>query len=168
MPRNNRKKIVRGDQVKELIANGIRKLASAAGREYVFNATELSRFTGVSRPTIYSHSELVDKVLEEVKAQRKLTNGEASAVFLREKVEKVKGESLAFRQELDVLRRHHADIYERLYRASVRLVALIAPEYRSMSLRDGSCVLCRQAVDAATMAPQNVISLDANRGHGDR
>ncbi len=142
---------LRGEKVKELIRDGLNKLSLAAGVEgkrLTYNASELSALIGVSRPTLYKYSEFIDEVLKDLSADKKNAQGLAVIGFMREKMERLETEKSLLKKEVDVLRKHHAKLYETLYSQSAKLAPLIKPIVAQENKEAGRCILCNHVIDA--------------------
>jgi len=140
----------RGEKVKEIIRTGLGQLAAAAKGKYVYNMSELARLTGLSRSTLYKHEEFVNEVLKEMSADRRFAKGQAVLEFMRGKVERLEGEKIILKKEVEALRQCHAAIFEKLYDESVKSADLIRPVLKQESLASGRCILCGQEVDNST------------------
>lgn len=149
------------DAIKKKIMDGIRTLAAAAGKSYICNVAELSRTIGVSRPTLYSYRSVVDEVLDELKANKKPPKGQAVIEFMRERMARLEEEKGQLKKELDVLRNHHARIYEILYYKSANLALLIKSVAAAESKEAGRCILCHRVVeqDIFLGSERNVVKL---------
>ncbi len=156
---------VRGEKVKEVIREGLHKLAADAGGKYVLNASELAKATGVSRPTIYRHEEFINEVLKEISAERKFYKGHGVIEFMRERMERLENEKAELKNEVDTLRKHHAKIFEILYYNAVRLSDLVKSEVLKEIEESGCCTLCGQEVDATKFRQVNkVVPLTPRHG----
>ncbi|MDA8428099.1 MAG: hypothetical protein M0T70_02480 [Geobacteraceae bacterium] len=143
---------LRGEKLQAVIKEGLIKLATECGtRRYVYNASELSKEIGVSRPTLQKHEVYIDSVLKEISAERKLTKGSALIDILRAKVDRLSDEKEKLVNELDVLRRNHSKIYESLYYRSIDLAPLVKKIVRVESKTTGRCILCNQPIDTSNL-----------------
>lgn len=152
---------VRGDKARAIIENGIRKLAEEAKGKYIYNIVELSKETGVSRPTLYRHEEFIDSVLKKISAEKKEAKGHGVIEFMRGKMERQENVIQELQLELDTLRLHHAEIYETLFYQSARIASLIKPVVIQEIKALGRCTLCQQEVKGSTLLPNvhKVVSL---------
>jgi hypothetical protein len=158
----------RGEKVKELIRDGLRKLAAEAeDGKYTYSASQLSKLIGISRPTLYKYEEYVDEVLKEISADKKFAKGTAVIEFMRGKVARLEAEKQQLKKEVDALRQHHVDIYEALHYQSANLAPLVRPTAVQESKESGRCILCKQEVDEKTLPrPRKVVKIAERRDDG--
>jgi len=159
---------VRGEGIKELIREGIKRLSIEAEGKYIYNASQLSAQIGVSRPTLYSYGEFIDEVLRDIKADKKFAKGHAVIEFMREKVTRVEDENQRLKKEVDALRKHHAEIFGTLYASSANLAALVKPVVVREVKESGCCTLCLREVDATAISSKSkkVIDIAQRRDKG--
>lgn len=155
---------IRGNKIDALIKEGIEKLVAKHGKNYVYNCTELSKLINVSRPTLYNHSEFIDKLLDDIKAERKLERGSTALMFMRETIEALEQEKAALKTELNTLRKCHADIFEKLYHESKKITAAIKPILLTESMVGEKCILCDQTLTPEMIRQKtNVVDIKAKR-----
>lgn len=168
-----RKKQVRGEELRKEIEQGIRKLAAeakAANTIYKYNASQLANAIGTSRPTLSKHAALIEKVLKDLAASKRMERGEGVIQLMRERIERLESEKVHLQQELDVLRLHHAEIYLKIYYHAGDLEALVRPSLEEEIFEADRCILCRQKIEeveqeVSAPKPSKVIKLsERNKG----
>lgn len=155
---------LRGDNVVNAIRTGITNLAAMAGKGYKYNASELSRLTGISRPTLQKYSEVVDDVLKEIAANHRKIKGQIVTEQLRDKIARIEEENALLKRELETLRRHHANIYSKLYNRMQSIAPLVKSELALEAVEDGRCIFCNQEVDETTFTERKkVVNFSSRR-----
>ncbi|TCS40085.1 hypothetical protein [Reinekea marinisedimentorum] len=137
---------LRGQNLLDAIEKALIDL-SDSDQKYVYNASELARKIGCSRPTLNSKKEFIDSVLEKIGAAKRLKREHPLLEQLHMKIEKLEAEKKALEEDLNALRQNHADIFTRLYRHSSEMSALIRPIAENDSIAAGKCILCSQSID---------------------
>lgn len=138
---------LRGEKLKNALREGIYALADKAdkaGKTYVYNASELSRLIGPSRVTLKSHSDFVDEVLKELKAERRMRTGKAMQQHLLDRNERLETMNKALEREVNTLRTNHAEMFTKLLGSSKDLASLVASYVETV--KDGKCLLCNSVV----------------------
>ena len=141
-------KQLRGEPLKEAIRKGIRFLFNR-NDDYIYNATELAKLVGTSRVTLNKLDDVIEEELNKLNIERKTSSGSLIIDNLLEKIQRLKEDKEALKNELDILRRNHIEIYERLYSNSYDMSQLIKPIIRSESLKS-ICGLCGSQLDCPT------------------
>lgn len=138
-------KQLRGKKLDERIEVVIRELAGIAeakGKKYVFNASQVARTVPTTRVTIDRRRALIDKVLKELDSQRRMVTGDATIEQLRDQLARLK-EKIAERDvQINALRAHHIDIYERFHANSLEAKLLIGPILEQEAKEAGHCFFC--------------------------
>lgn len=155
---------VNTEDVKNRIREGILKLAAEDGKDFTYSPSTLSKVANVSRPTLYKYADYIDEVLNGVKARRKLAKGMGVIEFMRERTDRTEDEKKALVAELKVMRKHHIDLYQKLYYESASLAAVIKPVLLKESVDLGKCILCSEAVNASILKKNNVVNISTYRG----
>lgn len=141
---------VRGEKIIQVLEHAICQLAAKAakkGEKYVFNASELQRVTGISRVTIGKQEDAIDEVLERVRATSRVRYGQANQQALYDRIENQEKKIKKLLKEAEVMRNHHAEIYKRLYTASIDMAGLVKKTVLDESVQHGKCILCNGKVD---------------------
>lgn len=146
MEKNVKKPQLRGQKLLDMIELCLRELAHE-NNNYVYNASELSRRVGCSRPTLDSKSEFIDNVLNKLGAEKRLKKDHPVLEHFHIRIERLENEKKALEKELDALRVNHARVYSTLYMASVDASVLIKPIVEGESVIRGKCILCDQTVN---------------------
>jgi len=164
LPKCEKKKQLRGKDLEQHIKDGIKKLATEAVGKYTYNASRLSEAIDVSRPTLLRHSGIIDQVLKDLAASRRLENGQGAIQFLQEKVQRQASEIVSLKQERDLLRNHHAEIYLRIYHHATDLEHLVRPIAEKEIFEADRCILCNHPTEEIPPPqPSKVIQLHKQR-----
>ncbi len=158
---------LRGQKLLDAIEACIRQLASENER-YVYNASEVARLVGCSRPTLNAKTEFIDKVLNKIGAEKRLRSEHPLLEQFRSRIEDLESENKSLVKELDALRKHHAEIYSILLNNSLDASILAKHLVEDESLKRGKCILCNQkvATDHSFPSKSHVIQLDDHRHEG--
>lgn len=155
---------LRGQQLLDAIESSLR-LLSSENKNYVYNASELSRQVGCSRPTLDKKKEFIDEVLEKIGVEKRIKKDHPLIEHLYTRISKLETEKETLKNELNVLRVHHAKIYSTLYMHSVDVTVLIKGVVEDESVKYGKCILCDGDVnveykfpDKNTVIPLNVVT----------
>ena len=133
-------KQLRGEPLNEAIRAGISKLAKQSGETYVYNATHVADLVGTSRATLNNKAELVEEILEDIKADRRKSNNEGLIEAFQIRIERIEKENGELKDQVIALQKNHVEIYRQLYMHSVDGAALVAPFVRTDANED--CPLC--------------------------
>ena len=144
---NSKRPQLRGQDLLNAIENCMRDLSSKKDN-YVYNASEIARLTGCSRPTLNAKADFIDSVLDKIGVERRLKSTNPQLERLHVKINKLEAENTKLERELQSLRENHAGIYSTLLNHSVDASVLIAPIVQDESLKQGACVLCKQPVSS--------------------
>lgn len=148
--RVNERRQLRGEALEKRIEGVIRELAAQAqkaGKEYVYNASQVAREVPTTRKTLAKHDEIVAHVLKDLEARRRMSTGDATVEHLREQIGYLK-EQIAERDKvISGLRAHHVDIYERFHAHSFEAELLIRPILEKESEEAGACLFCGTKTD---------------------
>ena len=155
---------LRGKKLLDAIEVSLRQLAREK-ENYVYNASELSRRVGCSRPTLDSKAEFIDKVLTKLGAEKRLKKDHPLFEHLYTRIEQLETDKKILEKELNALREHHVQIYSTLYMQSVDVALLVQPFVRKESVKKGKCILCDQAItDKNDFGKKNtVINIDDHK-----
>jgi len=158
---------LRGQKLLDAIEICLRQLAGEKDG-YVYNASELARRVGCSRPTLDSKAEFIDGVLIKIGAEKRLKREHPLIEHLHTRIERLEDEKQMLKRELDALREHHAQIYSTLYRQSVDAAVLIKPIVEAESIGKEKCILCGQALIDGHQFPvkNSVIDLTDRKNRG--
>jgi transposase-like protein len=163
----------RGEDLRREIAEGIRKLAAeakTAKKKYTYNASQLAAAIGTSRPSLAKHFDVVDRVLKEIEAQKRMENGEGVIQLMRERIERIELEKEQLKKELEILRNHHAEIYLQVYYNAGNLEPLIRPIVEEEIFEADRCILCHHKIEEIgeevpiKPKPRKVITLHPHQG----
>lgn len=155
---------LRGQKLLDAIELCLKTLASEK-ENYVYNASELARRVGCSRPSLGSKAKFIDDVLNRIGAEKRLKRDHPLLEHLHTRIEYLENKNSALEKELRILRMHHAEIYTAMYMESVDAAALIRPVVHDESLRAGECILCGHTLPEgfAFPAKSSVIQLSDHR-----
>lgn len=131
---------LRGEDLKVAIKKGILDLYKTHGKKYIYNATELSDFIGVSRVTLNKYREFIDNILNQKRLERRKTNNEGLIADLNDKINKLEEEKVELIRELDAMRKHHTEIYSTIYMNSYDAAVLIKAKLQPRDAK--KCYLC--------------------------
>ncbi len=158
---------MRGKKLIKILEDAIRQLsekAAESNKKYSFNASELQRVTGVSRVTIAKYEEEIEQILEDVKASARVRYGQAHLQALLNQIDNLSKDIKELAKDNHALRKHHAEIYKRLYSHSVDISGLIKPEVINEIESKGKCILCGTKISNSRVRKKsNVVSIDSNR-----
>ena len=118
------KKQKRGEEVKQLIREGIIHLSNK-DNNYKYNASELSRFTGITRMTLSRYSSYVNEVLDEIQAHKKEVTGSGIIEQMRDKIERLEKENEELKSENNTLKCDYTEIFQALYENSEGISKII-------------------------------------------
>lgn len=159
--KNSTKRQLRGEALQKRIEEVIRDLADEskrAGKNFIYNATKVAERVPTTRKTLRSHDELIERILAELKAQRRLVDGNATVEHLREQIAYLKEQIEERDRAILSLRSYHADMFERLHSNSIKAANLIRPILEKESADAGHCLLCGGENTPLTQK-SNVVSL---------
>jgi polyhydroxyalkanoate synthesis regulator phasin len=149
--RNRPPKQLRGKKLDERIEIVIKELAEkseAEGRKYVFNASQVARSVPTTRRTIDRRSSLVDEILDELNSRRRMVTGSATIEQLRDQLARLKAQISERDLQINALRSHHIDIYERFHDHSLQAELLISPILEQEANEAGYCFFCGSESDS--------------------
>lgn len=151
---------LRGQNLLDAIEKALIDLSDADSK-YIYNASELARKVGCSRPTLNSKKEFINSVLTKIGAARRLKREHPVIEQLHIKIEQLEAEKQVLEGDLNSLRQNHAEIYTRLYRYSSDMSVLIKPIAEQESISEEKCILCGQKVDKDHKfdSPTNIVDL---------
>jgi len=115
---------LRGQALLDKVESCLKQLSSEK-EGYIYNASELSRAVGCSRPTLNKHTEFIDKILNKINAGKRIKKDHPLVEHLHTRIDHLELEKEALGKELNALRTHHAKIYSVLYMNSVDGAILI-------------------------------------------
>jgi len=163
----SKKHQLRGKKLLSAIESCLRQLASEK-EKYVYNASELSRRVGCSRPTLDNKSDFIDEVLTRIGAEKRMQNNHPLLEHLHTRIEKLESDKKELDNELAALRTHHAEIYSILYMQSIDAALLIKPIIVSESIKNEKCILCGEKIEKNHNFPHNktVVSLADHKNKG--
>ncbi len=136
---------LRGQALLDKIESCLKQLSSEK-EAYLYNASELSRAVGCSRPTLNKHTEFIDKILNKINAGKRIKKDHPLVEHLHTSIYHLELEKEALEKELNALRTHHAKIYSVLYMNSVDIAILIKEDIEDESVKYGKCILCDSLV----------------------
>jgi predicted RNase H-like nuclease (RuvC/YqgF family) len=155
------KRQLRGEALERRIEAVIRELAAEAkraGESFTYNATKVAGQVPTTRKTLRAHDDLVEKVIADLDARRRMVDGNATVEHLREQNARLKEQIEEREKTILALRSHCANIYERLHANSIEAAHLIRPIVEAESTNAGHCILC--GGEAPTSSRQsNVVPL---------
>jgi hypothetical protein len=149
-------KQLRGKELNDRIESTIKNLAAIdheAGREYVFNASLVAREVPTTRVSLDRRNSLIDEVLAEVDSRRRMVTGSATIEQLRDQVARFKAQVADREVQINALRTHHIEIYERFHDNSLEGALLISPIMEQASKEAGFCFFC--GGEAAKLTSKN-------------
>ena len=111
------KKQKRGEEVKQLIKEGIIHLSSK-DENYKYNASELSRFTGVTRMTLSRYSSFINEILDEIQVHKKEVTGSGIIEQMKNKIERLEKENEELKSENNALKCDYSEVFQNLYENS--------------------------------------------------
>ncbi len=155
------KRQLRGEALERRIEAVIRELAAEAKRAcegFTYNASKVAEQVPTTRKTLRAHDDLVESVLADLDARRRMVDGNATVEHLREHNARLKEQIEEREKTIIALRSHCANIYERLHANSIEAAHLIRPIVEAGSANAGHCLLCGK--EASTSSRQsNVVPL---------
>lgn len=149
-----KKKQLRGQPLQAHLRAAIEEEAAQAreiGKVYVYNASALSRATGVSRETLRKHQEFIDAVLVDLAADRRTSDGNATVQMLRQRIARLEAERDEARGKHKALLAHHVQLFEALHLNSVDVSLLIPPVPAQGSDKPGQCPWCGSSTERARL-----------------
>lgn len=132
---------LRGQALLDKIERCLKQLSSEK-KGYIYNASELSRSVGCSRPTLNKHTEFIDKILNKINAGKRIKKDHPLVEHLYTRIDSLEAEKERLEKELNALRLNHANIYSTLYVNSVDVAILIKGTVEEESVKHGKCILC--------------------------
>jgi hypothetical protein len=155
---------LRGELLEKRIEVVMRDLAAEAKkdrRQYVYNASEVARIVPTTRRTLAKHGNLVVKVLQDLKSDRRKVSGEATVGRLLDQVTYLKAQLEIRERIIDGLRSHHIEIYKRFHEHSLDAELLVRPILEKECIEAGECMFCGTKVDSAAALERlgNVIAM---------
>lgn len=132
---------LRGQALLDAIEDGLRQLAKEK-KNFIYNASELSRCVGCSRPTLDKKAAFIDEILRKIGGEKRISKDHPMMENLYTRIENLEIEKEKLKNELRALRTHHAKIYSALITNSVDMSVLIKPIVEDELIRHGKCVLC--------------------------
>lgn len=160
-PRKQRRGLELDNRIREVISN-LARAARDSGEEYIYNASEVARHVPVSRRTLAKRAALIEKLLTELSARRRVVTGEASIQFFREQNLHLKSDIAELNRTIQVMREQFVEIFRKLYGESVDLAILVRPMMESVSKETGKCLFCDGAWRESTEVKQGTV--DSSRG----
>jgi hypothetical protein len=147
-------KQLRGQALLDLIESSLRKLAS--GKEnYIYNASELSRLTGCSRPTLAKKEAFIDEVLNKIGAEKRIKKDHPMMEHLYSKIKSLEDDNARLTKELTALRQNHVAIYSKLYIHSIGSSVLFKNIIEAETISNGKCILCDTPIKEGHHFPDN-------------
>ena len=164
----SKKPQLRGKKLLDAIKISLRQLASE-NDSYVYNASELARRVGCSRPTLDSKAEFIDEILNKLGAEKRLKRDHPLLEHMYTRIERLEDEKKILNRELEALRAHHAEIYSTLYMHSVDAAVLLKPVVQAESTANEECILCGQELSGSHNFPEekSVINLADHKKRDD-
>ncbi len=155
---------LRGQKLLDVIEACIKQLASE-NEGYVYNASELARLVGCSRPTLNAKADFIDEILTKIGAEKRRQSEHPLLEQFRERIEDLESDRKALENELSALCKNHAKIYSTLLNESVDASLLIKPIVEDESLTLGRCILCSQKLSEDHKYPikGTIVHLDDHR-----
>jgi hypothetical protein len=98
------------------------------GEKWCYTQAAFAKYAGVSRETIRSKQRILDVILSELSHQRRFSTGAASLEVERKQNSNLKAEVDELKMKLEILRKHHLNIFSTLLRNSSALADLIVDE----------------------------------------
>lgn len=136
---------LRGKKLEQAIRDGIKTLASQ-NDNYIYNASELSKFIGTSRVSLNKYRNIIDEVLYVLKAEKRTSTGSMLNEQLLMKIERLELENQNLKKSLASFRGHHVELYQRLYMNSYDMSQLIRPVLVQESIETKNCILCNSEI----------------------
>lgn len=139
------KRQLRGEALERRIEAVIREMASEAkraGESFTYNASKVAEQVPTTRKTLRAHDDLVERVITDLEARRRMVDGNATVEHLREQNARLKEQIEGRDKTISGLRSHYADIFERLHANSIEAAHLIRPIVEAESSNAGHCLLC--------------------------
>lgn len=147
-----KKRQLRGEPLRVHLRAAIEEEAAKAreaGKVYVYNASALSRATGVSRETLRKHQDFVDGVLTDLAADRRTSDGNATVQMLRQRIARLEAERDEARAKHKALLAQHVLLFEALHMNSVDVSLLIPLVPAQASDQPGQCPWCGNSTERA-------------------
>jgi hypothetical protein len=147
---------LRGKKLEDALVKCILKLAKGQ-KNYILNVTEVSRVSGISRQSIYSHRQIIDETLEEIKASRRMSDGHATLEHAMQKITDLEQQKIALEEQIEGYKAHHIEIYNNINRQSIDARLLIS----EVDASSGKCPLCRSKLTSTNSEMQsNIVNLN--------
>lgn len=156
---------LRGEALEKRIEAVIREQALATlktGAEYIYNASRIARIVPTTRKSLAKHGVLVARVLEDLNARRRMSNGEATAEHLSEQIAYLRDKIAEKDKTIAALRSHHIEIYRRFHEHSIEAEILIRPILEKESDEAQECLLCKRKIESSEnlKRPSNVLNIN--------
>lgn len=132
---------LRGQALLDSIEACLRQLANEKV-DYVYNASELARHVGCSRPTLDKKGKFIDEILSKIGGEKRIKKDHPMIEHLYTSIESLDSDKENLKKEISALRADHVNIYSKLYMNSVDISILIKPILEGESIRHGKCILC--------------------------
>lgn len=140
---------LRGKALLKALEDAIKHLASQAAdkeEQYIFNASELNRLTGISRVTIKKYETEIEEFLANVRARFRVRYGQAHVQALLDKIEYLTKDLRKLEKERNSILNHHIELYTLLYSKSFDMSGLIKPKLLTSNGKTGNCLLCGEKI----------------------
>jgi len=120
------------------------------GEKWCYTQAAFAKYAGVSRETIRSKQRILDVTLSELSQERRLSTGSASLEIERKRNSNLKAEVDELKMKLEILRKHHLNIFSVLLRNSSTLADLIVDEVGGFDL-----VVCKNCGGKVMFLPES-------------
>jgi len=154
---------LRGEALKNRIVESIKLIVSedgeASGLNNAISSSKLAAVVPCSRTTLAKHETLIRETLADLGSRLRRRTGAATEEALRDKIALLEADKTQLEAKLNALRLHHADLYSRLLRESVRIADIFRDDAISASVENSACVLCgntkmyQEGVGSTTVVP---------------
>lgn len=159
-----KKRQLRGEPLRVHLRAAIQEEAATAreaGKAYVYNASALSRATGVSRETLRKHQDFVDGVLTDLAADRRTSDGNATIQMLRQRIARIEAERDEALVKHRALLAHHVQIFKMLHLNSVDVSLLVRSGPKQVSDEVDECPLCGSSFEQKrSKSTRNTVSFE--------
>ncbi len=120
------------------------------GEKFGYTQAAFAKYAGVSRETIRSKQRILDVILSELSCQRRFSTGVISLGVERNQNSNLKAEVKELKMKLEVLRKHHLNIFGTLLRNSSTLADLIVDEVGGSEI-----IICKNCGCKVMLLPEN-------------
>lgn len=150
----------------ELVIREVSNEANKTGKQFIFNATKVAALVPTTRRTLSKHSDLIDRIVGELKSRRRMSDGSATLELMQDRIRHLQQTIQEQEKVINELRMHHVEIYRRFHAESLSAEILIRPILESECIEAGHCIFCETSVENARRLVQKSNVIDINDRFG--